>query len=260
MYDVLMFDQRGCGRSTPNASVDANTIWHLVEDIEKLREMTGADRWLVFGGSWGATLALAYAQRHVERVSELVVRRVTSMSSSDLHWCYQHGVSQIFPDAWESFIEPIPASEHDDLFAAYRRRILDGDTPEEAGAAAVAWCRWEDATSQLMPNDALTTAFSDPRFAYAMARIEIHYLANRCWLEEGQLLHGAARLKGIPGSIIHGGYDMPCQARSAWELHKAWPQADFHLVEGAGHAGSEPCILRRLIEATDRYAASWKCR
>ncbi len=261
VYDVLLFDQRGCGRSTPHASLDTNTTWHLVGDIERLREMTGADRWLVFGGSWGATLALAYAQRHVERVSELIVRGFTSMSPSDLHWCYQHGVSQIFPDAWESFIVPIPAGERTDLFAAYRRRILGGGTPEEAEAAAVAWCRWEGATSQLMPNDELTNAFSDPRFAHAMARIEIHYLANRCWLEEGQLLRGAARLKGIPGSIIHGRYDMPCQARSAWELHKAWPQADFHLVEGAGHAGSEPGMLHRLIEATDRYAASWKgCR
>ncbi len=253
VYDVLLFDQRGCGRSTPHASLVANTTWHLVDDIERLRQMTGAREWLVFGGSWGATLALAYAQRHVERVSELVIRGVTSMSRSDLHWCYQYGVSQIFPDAWESFTKHIPASEQADLFAAYQRRILCSE-PEQAESAAVAWCRWEAATSQLLPSNELTVVFSDPRFALAMARIEIHYLANQCWLDEGQLLRDAGRLKGIPGSIIHGRYDMPCQARGAWELHKAWPEADFHLVEGAGHAGSEPAVLHQLIAATDRYA------
>lgn len=252
-YDVLLFDQRGCGRSTPHASLHANTTWHLVEDIERLRIMVGVDRWMVFGGSWGSTLALAYAQRFPARVSELVLRGVYTATPEEIRWYYQLGVSQMFPDKWEGFLAPIPEQERGDLVAAYNRR-LTGDDPVEQLNAARAWSRWEGQTITLMPSPALDAQHGDDHFAIAFARIENHYFHNDCWLEPGQLLRDAGRLRGIPGLIVHGRYDMPCPARYAWALHKAWPDADFHLVEGAGHAYSEPGILDKLIRATDGFA------
>lgn len=252
-YDVLLFDQRGCGRSTPHASLHANTTWHLVEDIERLRIMVGVDRWMVFGGSWGSTLALAYAQRFPARVSELVLRGVYTATPEEIRWYYQLGVSQMFPDKWEGFLAPIPEQERGDLVAAYNRR-LTGDDPVEQLNAARAWSRWEGQTITLMPSAALDAQHGDDHFAIAFARIENHYFHNDCWLEPGQLLRDAGRLRGIPGLIVHGRYDMPCPARYAWALHKAWPDADFHLVEGAGHAYSEPGILDKLIRATDGFA------
>lgn len=252
-YDVLLFDQRGCGRSTPHASLHANTTWHLVEDIERLRIMVGVDRWMVFGGSWGSTLALAYAQRFPARVSELVLRGVYTATPEEIRWYYQLGVSQMFPDKWEGFLAPIPEQERGDLVAAYNRR-LTGDDPVEQLKAARAWSRWEGQTITLMPSPALDAQHGDDHFAIAFARIENHYFHNDCWLEPGQLLRDAGRLRGIPGLIVHGRYDMPCPARYAWALHKAWSDADFHLVEGAGHAYSEPGILDKLIRATDGFA------
>ncbi|MEF2550658.1 prolyl aminopeptidase [Aurantimonas sp. A2-1-M11] len=253
-YDILLFDQRGCGRSTPHAELEANTTWHLVADIERLREMVGAETWLVFGGSWGSTLALAYAQTHRMRVDALVLRGIYTLTRAELSWYYQFGVSEMFPDKWERFLAPIPPGERDDMMMAYRRRLV-GEDPAEQLAAAKAWSLWEGETITLLPSADLTADFSDPHFAVAFARIENHFFVHGGWLEEGQLLRDARLLAGIPGEIIHGRYDMPCPARIAWGLHKAWPEADLHLIEGAGHAYNEPGILDRLIRATDRFAA-----
>ncbi|MBD0415816.1 prolyl aminopeptidase [Oryzicola mucosus] len=253
LYDVVLFDQRGCGRSTPFAGLDNNTTWHLVADIERLREMVGVETWQVFGGSWGATLALAYAETHPERVSELVVRGIYTLTKAELAWYYQFGVSEMFPDKWERFLKPIPEAERGDLMAAYRKR-LTGDDHAAKLEAAKAWSIWEGETITLLPDPSLSHKHDKDDFALAFARIENHYFTHAGWLEEGQLIRDAHKLRGIPGLIVHGRYDMPCPARYAWELHKAWPDAEFHLIEGAGHAFTEPGILDKLIRATDRFA------
>ena len=253
LYDVILFDQRGCGKSTPNASIDANTTWHLVADIERLREMAGFDKWLVFGGSWGSTLALAYAETHPERVSELVVRGIYTLTRAELDWYYQFGVSQMFPDKWERFLAPIPEAERGDMMAAYRKRLVGQDRKAQV-EAAIAWSEWEGQTITLLPEPETSDVFGEADYAVAFARIENHYFVHAGWLEEGQLLRDAGKLKDIPGVIIHGRYDMPCPAHYAWQLHKAWPKAEFFLIEGAGHAYSEPGILDRLIYATDKFA------
>ncbi|WP_395396867.1 prolyl aminopeptidase [Novosphingobium sp. BL-8A] len=253
LYDVLLFDQRGCGRSTPHASLEANTTWHLVADIERLRELAGVDQWLVFGGSWGSTLALAYAQKHPERVSELILRGIYMCSRPELDWFYQFGVSQMFPDKYERFTAPIPESERGDMLHAYHRRLTTGSIEAQI-AAARAWSLYEGEVITLLPDPGMSEQHDDGHFALAFARLETHYFVNDCWLEPGQLLRDAHKLRTIPGTIVHGRYDMPCPAHYAWALHKAWPEADFHLIEGAGHAYSEPGILDQLIRATDRYA------
>lgn len=253
LYDVVLFDQRGCGRSTPFAGLDNNTTWHLVADIERLREMVGVETWQVFGGSWGSTLALAYAETHPERVSELVVRGIYTLTKAELAWYYQFGVSEMFPDKWERFLKPIPEAERGDLMAAYRKR-LTGDDHAAKLEAAKAWSIWEGETITLLPDPSLSHKHDEDDFALAFARIENHYFTHAGWLEEGQLIRDAHKLRGIPGLIVHGRYDMPCPARYAWELHKAWPDAEFHLIEGAGHAFTEPGILDKLIRATDRFA------
>lgn len=253
LYDIVLFDQRGCGRSVPNASLEANTTWHLVADIERLREMAGFDKWLVFGGSWGSTLALAYAETHPGRVSELVVRGVYTLTRAELEWYYQFGVSEMFPDKWERFVKPIPEAERSDMMAAYRKRLV-GDDRKAQVEAALAWSTWEGETITLLPDPDTSGKFGEDDFAIAFARIENHYFVHAGWLEEGQLIRDAHKLHGIPGVIVHGRYDMPCPAKYAWALHKAWPEAEFHLIEGAGHAYSEPGILDQLIRATDRFA------
>ena len=253
LYDVMLFDQRGCGRSTPFASLDNNTTWHLVADIERLRQMAGFETWQVFGGSWGSTLALAYAETHPQRVSELVLRGIYTLTKAELDWYYQFGVSEMFPDKWERFLAPIPAEERSDLMAAYRKRLVGEDRAAQM-AAAKAWSGWEGETITLLPEPSTSDKFHEDQFALAFARIENHFFVHKGWLEEGQLLRDAHRLSGIDGVIVHGRYDMPCPARIAWQLHKAWPRAEFHLIEGAGHAFSEPGILDRLIRATDKFA------
>ena len=252
-YDVMLFDQRGCGRSLPHAELEANTTWHLVSDIERLRAMIGVEKWQVFGGSWGSTLALAYAETHPERVSELIVRGVYTLTRAELEWYYQFGVSQMFPEKWERFLAPIPQAERGDLMAAYRKRLVSEDRAVQLEAAK-AWSLWEGETITLLPDPSLTEQHGDDDFAIAFARIENHFFVHGGWFEEGQLLRDAHKLAGIPGVIVHGRYDMPCPAHYAWQLHKAWPDAEFHLIEGAGHAFSEPGILDRLIRATDQFA------
>ena len=253
LYDVILFDQRGCGRSTPHAGLEANTTWRLVADIERLRELAGFETWLVFGGSWGSTLALAYAQTYPEAVSELVLRGIYTLTRGELDWYYQFGVSEMFPDKWERFQAPIPPEERHDMMAAYRRRLTGDDRAVQLEAAR-AWSLWEGETITLLPEPSTSGKFGQDDFALAFARIENHFFVHSGWLEEGQLVRDAWKLADIPGVIVHGRYDMPCPLRYAWALHKAWPQAEFHIVEGAGHAFSEPGILDRLIAATDGFA------
>ncbi|WP_108125301.1 prolyl aminopeptidase [Saccharospirillum mangrovi] len=252
-YDIVLFDQRGCGRSLPHADLTANTTWDLVADIERLRDMFGHQKWLVFGGSWGSTLALAYAQTYPERVSELILRGVYTLTKAELDWYYQYGVSEMYPDRWEHFIAPIPEAERGQMMAAYHRRLTGNDEIEKLRCAK-AWSQWEGSTISLLPAADRIEEFGDDHFAIAFARIENHFFMNAGWLEEGQLLRDAAKLNGIPGVIVHGRYDMPCPLRTAWELAKVWTDAELHIVEAAGHTMAEPEILSRLIEATDRFA------
>ena len=252
-YRVLLFDQRGCGRSTPHACLDANTTWNLVADIERLRAMSGAERWLVFGGSWGSTLALAYAETHPERVSALVLRGIFTLRRFELDWYYQRGASLLFPDKWERFLAPIPEAERGDMIAAYRRRLA-GDDPAARLEAARAWSVWEGETVTLLPDPAIAGQHGEDAYALAFARIENHYFTHGGWMEEGQLIRDAGRLKDIPGVIVQGRYDVATPAVTAFDLHRAWPEAAFHVVNDAGHAFSEPGILDRLIRATDDFA------
>jgi len=252
-YRILLFDQRGCGRSTPYASLEANTTWHLVADIERLREMIGVEKWMVFGGSWGSTLALAYAETHPERVTELVLRGIFTLRRAELLWYYQEGASWIFPDKWERFLAPIPPEERGDLMGAYRKRLTDPD-PAVQREAARAWSLWEGETITLLHNQEFSDQFGDEHYAIAFARIENHYFVNEGWFKEGQLIRDAYRLKDIPGVIIQGRYDVATPAKTAWDLHRAWPEAKFIMVPDAGHAVNEPGILHHLIEATDAFA------
>ena len=252
-YCVLLFDQRGCGRSTPHANLENNTTWHLVADIERLRVMVGTPQWLVFGGSWGSALALAYAETHLERVSELVVRGIFTVRQAELQWYYQEGASALFPDLWEAYLAPIPQAERGDLIAAYRKRLVGDDVAARLEAAR-AWSLWEGQTITLLPDQAAVAKYGDGEYALAFARIENHYFVHKGWLEEGQLIRDAHKLAKIPGVIVQGRYDMACPAQTAWDLHRAWPQADFHMVEGASHAYNEPGILAQLMAATKRFA------
>jgi proline iminopeptidase len=253
-WRILLFDQRGCGRSTPFASLDANTTWHLVADIERLRQLLGVERWLVFGGSWGSALALAYAETHPERVGGLILRGIFTLRRWELQWYYQHGASLLFPDKWEGFLAPIPAEEQDDLIAAYHRRLTDPD-PAVRLLAARAWSLWEGETVTLLPNAAYSSRHAGDDYALAFARIENHYFVHGGWLEEGQLIRDAHRLRAIPAVIIQGRYDIATPAATAWDLHRAWPEARFILIEGAGHAFSEAGIRHELLEATDAFAS-----
>lgn len=249
-YHIILFDQRGCGQSTPHASVENNTTWHLVSDIEQIREQLGIERWQVFGGSWGSTLALAYAESHPDRVSELVLRGIFLLRPYELRWFYQEGASNLFPDIWESYLAPIPANERNDLMAAYHRRLFGEDQVAKT-AAARAWSFWEWSTSALIPQ---VEGGSDDK-CLAFARIENHYFVNSGFFDSpDQLLANAGRLSGIPTVIVHGRYDVICPLRNAWDLHKAMPHAAFHIVPDAGHSVAEPGITDALISATNRFA------
>jgi proline iminopeptidase len=257
-YRIVLVDQRGCGRSTPHASdpaadLSTNTTWHLVADLETLRKALKIKRWMVFGGSWGSTLALAYAQKHTKRVTELVLRGIFTLRDEELDWFYEGGAAAVFPDLWEGYLEPIPVEERRRLIEAYHRRLFDED-PAVHGPAAVAWSRWESSTITLLPQAETVARFTDPRFAVAFARIENHFFTNRGWFEPGQLIRDADKLAGVPGVIVQGRYDMCTPVFTAWDLHRAWPEAQFTIVPDAGHAFDEPGILSALIDATDRFA------
>lgn len=253
-YRIVLFDQRGCGRSTPHASLEANTTWHVVADIERLREHLGVERWAVFGGSWGSTLGLAYAQTHPERVLGLILRGIFLCRPRDIQWFYQSGADRLFPEAWAHYLKPIAQDERDDLVGAYYRRLTDPD-PEVRRAAARAWSGWEGRTSCLIPNDDVIAHFEDPDVAVSLARLECHYFMHDTFLEPDQLLRDAPRrLRDIPGWIVHGRYDVVCPVEQAVELHRAWPQARMAIVADAGHSAAEPGIVRKLIAATDTLA------
>ena len=253
-YRVLLFDQRGCGRSKPHASLDNNTTWHLVADIERLRTVMGVEQWLVFGGSWGSTLALAYAETHPVRVSALIVRGIFTLRRKELLWYYQNGASWMFPELWETFLAPIPEAERGDLMAAYHKRLTGSDRAEQLRCAK-AWSVWEGSTITLLPNQANAASHADEHFALAFSRIENHYFVNKGFFDaDDQLLRDAWKLKKIPGVIIQGRYDVCTPAVTAWDLHRAWPEAEFHIVDDAGHAFDEPGILNQLITATDKFA------
>jgi len=253
-YRIVLFDQRGCGRSRPAASLEDNTTWHLVADIEALRQHLGIDRWLVFGGSWGSTLALAYAQAHPARVTELVLRGIFMLRRAEIDWFYQSGAHSLFPDRWEQYLAPIPPSERGDLVAAFYRR-LTGEDHEAAVSAARAWSIWEAATSYLLPNEQNVRRWGEDEFAIQIARIECHYFVHRGFFErEDQLLRNVDRIRKIPAVIVQGRYDVVCPMMSAWDLHRAWPEADFHVVPDAGHSAFEAGIAHELVRATDRFA------
>jgi proline iminopeptidase len=253
-YKILVFDQRGAGKSTPFAGLEANTTWHLVEDIEKLRtEVAEVEKWLVFGGSWGSTLSLCYAQAYPERVTELVLRGIFLFHRNELDWLYKYGASELFPEGWDEFTGLIPRDERGDLVAAYRRRLTAEDH-EVKLAAARAWSTWEALTVTVLPRPEVIAEFQEEHKAVAIARIENHYMANKGWLEEGQLLAGAEKLRGIPGVIVQGRHDCCTPPSAAWKLKQAWPEVDLQIVPDGGHLYDEPGILDGLVRATDRFA------
>ena len=252
-YRIVVFDQRGCGRSRPSASLIENTTWHLVADIERLRKHLGIERWLVFGGSWGSTLALAYSEAHPERVTEIVLRGIFLIRYAEIRWCYQHGASEIFPDRWEAYRDVIAPDERDDYLNAYYK-ILTGPDQRAALAAARAWSVWEGSTSFLQSNFDNIKKWGEDHFALAVARIECHYFVNRGFLRsEAQLLEDVARIRHIPATIVQGRYDVVCPATTAWDLHRAWPEADLRIVPDAGHSAFESGNTHELVLATDRY-------
>lgn len=246
-YRAVLFDQRGCGRSRPSASVEANTTHHLIADIERIRARLGIDRWLLFGGSWGATLALAYAQTHPDRVSGLILRGVFLGRQSELDWFYGGGAGRFFPDLWAQFQDPIPEPERGDMIAAYHRRLFSDDTARQ-GRFALPWLMWENALAGLQ-SSASTHAPTD--YARAFARLENHYFMNGCFLDEGQLLRDRHRIEHLPAVIVQGRYDMVCPPASAYELAHGWPGCDLRLVPASGHALSEPRISAELVHVMD---------
>lgn len=255
-YRIVVFDQRGCGRSTPHAELEGNTTWDLVEDIEKIRTHLGIRKWQVFGGSWGSCLALAYAETHPDRVTEMVLRGIFTLRRKELLWFYQEGASLIMPEAFDEFLKPIPVEERSDLIAAYHRRLTG---PDEATrlAAARAWSMWEGSSLSLLPDPARVAAFGEPYYAIAFARIECHYFVNKGFFEtDDQLIANAARLRQIPAVIAHGRYDLCTPAFIAYDLHRRWPEADLRIVPDSGHAMTEPGIVRELVAATERFKGS----
>jgi proline iminopeptidase len=255
-YRIVLFDQRGCGQSTPHASLIDNTTWHLVADMEALRQHLSIDQWQVFGGSWGSTLALAYAQTHPKRVTELVLRGIFMLRRWELEWFYQdpHGCGALYPDLWAQYVAPIPKRERSDLISAYYKR-LTSKNPDTRAKAARAWSVWEGSTAYLRHNPEAVAEFEDPQYAAAFARIECHYFVNKGFFtHDDQLLRHLRRIRHIPTTIVHGRYDVICPVRNAWELSQAWPEADLRIVPDAGHSAFEKGMIHELVEATDRYA------
>jgi proline iminopeptidase len=255
IYRIVLFDQRGCGKSTPHAELTGNTTWDLVADIERLRAHLAIDRWQVFGGSWGSTLALAYAQTHPDKVTELVLRGIFMLRRRELEWFYQKGCDALYPDAWETYLNAIPEVERGDLMSAYHRRLTSADVKTRTEAAR-AWSVWEGATSFLWQDKSHIESSAEDEFALAFARIECHYFVNGGFFEhDDQLLRNVDRIRNIPTVIVQGRYDVVCPLRSAWDLHRAWPEADLRIVQDAGHSAFEPGNMHELLEATDRFGS-----
>ena len=252
-YRIILFDQRGSGKSTPHAALDDNNTDALVADIETLREHLGIDRWVIFGGSWGSTLGLVYAQTYPECVMGLMLRGIFLCRDEDIQWFYQRGASQVFPDYWLQFEQIIPLAERGDMLGAYYARLI-GDNEFERMAAAKAWSVWEGRCATLRANESLVEHFANPHLAMAMARIEAHFFINKAFLEPDQILNNCHRLKNIPGYIVHGRYDMVCPVNQAFDLSKAWPEAQLSIIADAGHASGEPGTTDALIRATESLA------
>ena len=252
-WRIIQFSQRGCGQSTPFAELRENTTWDLVDDIEKLRTHLSIEKWAVFGGSWGSTLSLSYAQSHPEKVEALFLRGIFLLRKKEIDWFYQSGCSKIYPDAWQHYLAPIPADERDDLVGAYHKRLTSQDSDVRKEAAR-AWSVWEASTSKLMQNQNLMNSFAHDQFAEAFARIESHYFVNKGFFEnENQLIDNVERIRHIPAVIVQGRYDVVCPPESAWELSQAWPEARLEIVQDAGHSVSEPGIIEALVSATDDF-------
>lgn len=253
-YRIVLFDQRGCGRSTPHGELERNNTRALIADLERIREFLGIDRWVVFGGSWGSTLGLAYAQANPARVLALILRGVFLCRQGDLQWFYQEGASRLFPDLWQDFLSPIDQDQREDLIGAYHR-LLTGTDEVVRMRVAKAWSVWEGRTATLRENPAVVRHFADPMVALALARIESHYFVNRAFLGPDQLLRDAAIMRDVPGVIVHGRYDVVCPVDQAFALHRAWPQARLEVVADAGHSAAEPGILAALVRATEEMVA-----
>ena len=258
-YRIILMDQRGAGRSRPLAEFVGNTTQNLVDDIETVRTFLGVDRWILFGGSWGSTLSLVYAQSHPDRVLGLVLRGIFLCRPRDIHWFYQEGASRVFPDYWRDFLAPIPEDERGDLVAAYYRRLTSSNELEQMQAAK-AWSIWEGRCATLHPNPRVVEHFGHPHVAIALARIECHYFMNNAFLEDDQIVRDAALLKDIPGIIVHGRYDMVCPLDNALALSQAWPEADLRIIRDAGHSASEPAIIDALMRGVDEVAAKLEGR
>ncbi len=255
-YRIILFDQRGCGRSTPHASIDANTTWDLVADLERLRDHLGINRWQLFGGSWGATLSLAYAETHPSRVTEMILRGIFLLRKAEIDWFYQAGCNWLFPEAFAEFVKPIPLAERNNLVQAYYQRLTHPDRRIQIEAAR-AWSIWEGSTLSLLQDAERLKLFSTDTYAIAFARIECHYFIHRGFLEDdNQLIANAGRLRRIPAVIVHGRYDVVTPMKNAYDLHQAWPEAELRAVPDAGHAMTEPGIIHELIAATRKFATS----
>jgi len=257
-YRIVQFDQRGCGRSTPRidapeSDLSVNTTWHLVADMERLREHLSIERWQLLGGSWGATLALAYAETHPGRVSEIVLRGVFTARRAELRWIYEGGAANLYPEEWQHYLEPVPEVERGDMLRAYRRLLRHND-PAVRERAAIAWSGWEGAIVSVVPQDAFRAGYTSAAYAVPFANIALHYFVHDCWLDEGQLIRDAGRLEGIPGVIVQGRFDAVCPPITAYDLHQAWPGSRLELLDGAGHAIDDPGMLRELRRATDEFA------
>lgn len=252
-YRIILFDQRGAGQSRPHADLRENTTWDLVEDIEKLRKHLGIKQWLVFGGSWGSTLAIAYAETHPRSVSHLVLRGIFLCRKEEIEWFYQSGADKIFPDVWQEYLKPIPESERGDLVSAFYKRLTSPNEQVRLDAAK-AWSGWEGATVHLIPDPATMTKFTGDMMAVALARIECHFFMNRCWFtSDDQLLRDVEKIRHIPAVIIHGRYDVVCPVKNAFDLQRVWPEATLKIVGDAGHAVDEPGILRELVDAVEKF-------
>jgi len=253
LYRIVTFDQRGCGRSTPHACLEHNSTWDLVADIERIRQHLGIEQWVLFGGSWGSTLALAYAQTHPDRVRGLVLRGIFLCRPHEIQWFYQEGASRLFPDYWEDYVAPIPEAERGNLVEAFYQRLTGFDQIAQLHAAR-AWSIWEGRTATLRPNSQVVERFADPMRALSIARIECHYFTHDAFLEDNQLLRDMHRIAHIPGIIVHGRYDVICPLENAWQLHQRWPASELDIIRDAGHAAGEPGITDALIRATDQMA------
>ena len=252
-YRVILFDQRGCGKSTPHAELTENSTWHLVEDIERIRKHLNIEKWMVFGGSWGSTLALTYSISHPTSVSHLTLRGIFMCREKELNWFYQEGASRLYPDAWEKYISIVPECERDNIMAFYYRR-LTGPQKEDRLKAAQAWSVWEAATSKLIQSHDLMEDFDHPEFALAFARIECHYFMSKIFFDsEDYIIKNIDKIRHIPCEIVHGRYDVVCPLESAWELHKAWPESKLHIIEDAGHSLSETGIQKAILDILERF-------